>query len=459
MAFERVRLRDLPALHRLLDSEPVQAMCQHYPAGAVREALREELSRQRARIAAGEPVEPSAVAPQGLAAAAEAALGWLRQPALRRVINATGVVLHTNLGRAPLAARAASAASAAGGSYVDLEFDLESGRRGSRQDHAEPLLCRLTGADAALVVNNNAAAVFLVLRTLSAEREIVISRGELVEIGGSFRIPDVMAESGAILREIGTTNRTHPQDYAGAIGPQTAALMRVHPSNFRQIGFTERVDGATIASLAHEAGVLFFEDLGSGALSPLLDEPTVQEVLASGADLVTLSGDKLVGGPQAGIVLGRADLVAQLRSAPLYRALRPDKMTLAALAETARLYLQADEESIPVLAMLRARPEALRLRAQALRRRLGRLGVPAEVIALEGRAGGGALPESPLHSYGIAMCPQGLDAFHRALRLGTPGVVGRLEEDRLLLDVRTVLPGEERELARAVAAAWDAQPR
>ncbi|MDA8346791.1 MAG: L-seryl-tRNA(Sec) selenium transferase [Thermaerobacter sp.] len=453
-----LRLRDLPALHRVLQHPEVQALLAEYPQALVHDALRAELEGLRRRLQAGEAVAAELADPSALAKSAREGLGWLSRPALRGVINATGVVVHTNLGRAPLARTAAQAAADAAARYVDLEFDLEEGRRGSRQDHLEPLLCRLTGAESALVVNNNAAAVFLVLATLARGREVVLSRGELVEIGGSFRIPDVMAESGALLREVGTTNRTHLRDYVEAVGPETAALLRVHPSNFRQIGFTARVNGDELAKAARAAGVLFLEDLGSGALLPVGDEPTVGSVLESGADLLTMSGDKLVGGPQAGIILGRRDLVERLRKAPLYRALRPDKMTVAALAETVRLYLRGEEMAVPVYAMLAAQPHALRRRAQALRRRLRGLGVDSALVPLYGRAGGGALPESPLPSYGVALAHDSPDDLHHRMRLGDPPVIGRIEEDRLVLDVRTVLAHQEDALARAVATAWAARP-
>ncbi len=453
MGVASLRLRDLPALHRALTEPDVEALLRHYPQDLVHDALREALSALRKRVQAGEIVSPQEAQPATLAARARDALAWLERPSLRGVLNATGVVVHTNLGRAPLAAAAAKAAHEAAARYVDLEYDLEAGARGSRQDHLEPLICRLTGAEAAVVVNNNAAAVLLVLATLARGREVVISRGELVEIGGSFRIPDVMAESGAVLREVGTTNRTHLKDYRSAIMPETAAILRVHPSNFRQVGFTARVRGEELAAVAKEAGVLFLEDLGSGAILPIGDEPTVRDVLESGADVVTMSGDKLVGGPQAGLVLGRRDLIERLRGAPLYRVLRPDKMTVAALAETIRLYLRGEAATVPVYAMLTADPRVLRRRAQALRRRLLRLGVESDLVPLSGRAGGGAMPESPLASFGVALRAGPPDALHERLRGGDPAVVGRIEDDRVVLDVRTLLPQEDAPLARAVAAA------
>ncbi len=449
-----LRMRDLPALHRLIAAPEIEELAQRYPRERVRDALRETVEDMRQRIARGEALAAETVAPARIAEATLRRLDYLDDDGLRHVINATGVVLHTNLGRAPLAPSAAQAAARAGSGYSDLEFDRESGRRGSRQDHLEGLLRRLAGAPAALVVNNNAAAVFLVLRTLAAGRETVISRGELVEIGGSFRIPDVLRESGSILHEVGTTNRTHLRDYEQAIDADTAALLRVHPSNFRQIGFTLRVEGEELAALAHDRGILFLEDLGSGALTTLGDEPTVQRVLASGADIVTMSGDKLLGGPQAGIILGREDLVAELRRAPLYRALRPDKMTIAALAETLRLYLMDGRDAVPAVRMLEAPAVTLKAAAMRLRGRMRRAGVACELVALAGRAGGGSLPETALPSWGVALSAADLEELHRRLRLGRPAVVGRIEDDHLLFDVRTILPGEEGDLVQAVAAAY-----
>ena len=449
-----VRPRDLPALHRLLASPEFMDLLGRYPRERVRDAAREALAELRAEIDRGSELGPEALATAALAAAAERRLGYLGAAGLHRVINATGVVLHTNLGRAPIAASAAQAAADAAGRYSDLEYERESGRRGSRQSHLEGLLQRLTGAGAALVVNNNAAAVFLVLRTFAAGRETVISRGELVEIGGSFRIPDVLRESGSVLREVGTTNRTHLRDYEGAIGPETAALLRVHPSNFRQIGFTARVEGEELARLARDAGILFLEDLGSGALAAFADEPTVTDVLRSGADVVTMSGDKLLGGPQAGIVLGREDIVARLRRAPLYRALRPDKMTIAALAETLRLYLAVGPQAVPAVRMLQSGERELKRLANGLGGRLRTAGVACRVVPLAGRAGGGSLPETTLPSWGVALEADDLEGLHRRLRLGRPSVVGRIEGERLLLDVRTVLPGETAELVAAVVAAY-----
>lgn len=444
--------RRIPQLHRLLEDEAVARLLGGIPRELARDALREEIAELRRRAMSGVEIGDGGLQPDAIVRGALRRLSWYVEVGPAEVINATGVVLHTNLGRAPLAMSAARAAERAGASYCDLEYDRASGQRGSRQTHLEELLRRITGAQAAVVVNNNAAAVLLGLAALCAGGEVVISRGELVEIGGSFRVPDVMAASGAALREVGTTNRTRARDYLAAIGPETRAILRVHPSNFRIIGFTERADGAELAEIAHSQGLLFIEDLGSGALVPTASEPTVQDVLRTGVDLVTLSGDKLVGGPQAGIALGRPEVIERLRKHPLYRALRPDKMTIAALAETLRLYLAGDLGEIPTQAMLRADPDTLRRRAQRLVRSLKLAGAVAQVVQLKGRAGGGSLPEEDLPSFGVQL--EGpADRLHAVLRKARPAVVGRIEDDRLLLDLRTVLPAQEEDLKRAVREA------
>lgn len=369
-----------------------------------------------------------------------------------RVLNLTGVVVHTNLGRSPLSRLAARAAARAGEGYTDLEMDLGSGRRDTRLAHIHPFLDLLTGAEAHLVVNNNAAGVFLALAALAKGREVVISRGELVEIGGSFRVPEIMAASGARLVEVGTTNRTHPADYERAIGPETAAIMRVHPSNFRQTGFVTSPSLPELAALAHQRGIVLLDDLGSGSLLPLPGgEPTVAERLRGGSDLVFFSGDKLLGGPQAGLVAGRRQLVETLYHHPLYRAVRADKMVIAALRAT--LYQTLEEPSaIPARAMLAADPPLLRERAQDLARALQERGVAARLVPHEGRAGGGSLPEVPLAGWAVAplspLAPQ--DAQAR-LRLGRPAVLAVVEEDVLLLDVRTLPADEVPDAADAIA--------
>src|SRR6478736_2446665 len=345
-----VDLRDLPSVDRLLADETLAGAPRSLALAAARAALDD------ARRTIGSGGDPGDVA-----ALARAELERLDAPSLRRVLNATGVIVHTNLGRAPLAQAALARVVEVGGSYSNLELDLESGARGSRQSHVADALCRLTGAEAALVVNNNAAAVLLAVAALAEGREVVVSRGELVEIGDGFRIPDVLARSGARMVEVGTTNRTRAADYERAIGPDTAAILRVHQSNYRIVGFTESVPTRELARIASSAGLPLVDDLGSGSLLDMGDEPTAAASIAEGADLVCFSGDKLLGGPQAGIVVGRADLVERLRRHPLQRALRADKLTLAALEGT--LALDGD---VPVLRMIREAPEAVRARAERL---------------------------------------------------------------------------------------------
>jgi L-seryl-tRNA(Ser) seleniumtransferase len=371
-------------------------------------------------------------------------------PRLRTVINATGVVLHTNLGRAPLAEDAVTALLTVGRGAANLELDLVTGRRGERDALVAEDLCALTGAEAALVVNNNAAAVLLVLNTLAPDRDVIVSRGELVEIGGAFRIPDVMAKSGARLREVGTTNRTHPDDYRRAIGPTTALLLKVHTSNYRVVGFTASVDLPELVALAREANVPVVEDLGSGALVDLSTwglprEPVVRERIAAGADLVTFSGDKLLGGPQAGIVVGRRELVARLASNPLRRALRPDKLTLAALGATLRLYRESRDltASLPVLRWL-TRPLADLERvggatAPELERRLGS-GYHVTVVASECEVGSGAVPAVALPSRALAVehAEVGAERIAARFRAARPPVLGRVHDGRFLLDLRGI---------------------
>ena len=368
-------------------------------------------------------------------------LATARRPALRRVLNATGVLIHTNLGRAPLADAALERVREAAG-YSNLEFDLSSGSRGSRQDHLAPLLRRLTGAEAAIVVNNNAAAMLLALAALAEGREVVVSRGELIEIGDGFRIPDVLARSGARLVEVGTTNRTRAADYEQAIGPETALLLRVHQSNFRVVGFTEQPRVEELAAVARRHDLPLVDDLGSGALVEIEGEPTPAASLAAGADLVCFSGDKLLGGPQAGIVAGRADLVEQLRRHPLHRALRSDKLTLAALEGTLALYLDRPDE-IPVLRMLREPGEAVRARAERLAEATG--GAVEETVA---RVGGGALPLAELPSFACAV----EEELAAALRAHEPPVIAVVRDGRTLLDCRTLTDAEAAEVAQAVLA-------
>ena len=394
---------------------------------------REVLERARSEIRAGRD-------PGDLRERLRDELAAARAPRLRRVINATGVIVHTNLGRAPLAEAAIEHLREAARGYSNLEYDLASGSRGSRQTHVAELLARLTGAGAALVVNNNAAAVMLALAALAEGREVLVSRGELIEIGDGFRIPDVLVRSGARLREVGSTNRTRASDYEQAIGTETAVLLRVHQSNFRVVGFTEQPRLEELAEVARRHELPLVDDLGSGALVELGDEPTARSSLAAGADLVCFSGDKLLGGPQAGIVLGRADLVERLRRHPLQRALRADKLTLAALEGTLRLALDRPDE-IPVLRMLRAPAEAVHARAERLAERVG--GEVEETIA---RAGGGALPLAELPSFACAV----EERLAAPLRARTTPVIGIVRDGRLLLDCRTLTDDEADEIAAAV---------
>ena len=430
-----MRLRDLPSVDELLRDERLAGEPRPLALAAARAAL----DRAREEIAAG--LEPGELAERALGELARA-----RRPRLRGVVNATGVVVHTNLGRAPLAPAALERVHEVAAGYSNLEYDLERGERGSRYDHVAGLLRRLTGAEAALVANNNAAAMLLALAALAEGREVVVSRGELIEIGDGFRIPDVLARSGARLVEVGTTNRTRAADYEHAVGPETALLLRVHQSNFRVVGFTERPSLGELKDVADRHGVPLVDDLGSGAPADLGDEPTPRASLAVGADLVCFSGDKLLGGPQAGIVAGRAELVERLRRHPLQRALRPGKLTLAALEGTLSLLLDPETAAteIPVLRMLREPAEAVRARAERLASLVG--GTVEGTVA---RVGGGALPLSELPSFACAL----EEALADQLRLGDPPIVAVVRDGRTLLDCRTLTDAEVEEVAAAVAAA------
>ena len=433
----------LPAVEQVLRLPGAAALIERYGRGLVVDAVREAIAARRGSGAAASPDD--------IVTAAGAALARLMQPSQRRVFNLTGTVLHTNLGRAPLPEAAIAAAVAAMRAPSTLEYDLASGRRGERDDHVAGWLKRLTGAQAALAVNNNAGALLLVLNALAAGREAIVSRGELIEIGGSFRLPDIMQRAGTTLREVGTTNRTHPADFAAAIGPQTALILKVHTSNYAISGFTAAVPASRLAELAHQHGLPFVEDLGSGTLVDLdrwglPHEPTVTQSLKAGADLVTFSGDKLLGGPQAGLVVGRADLVAALARNPLKRALRLDKIRLAALEAVLRLYADPDRLAalLPTLRLLaRPCPEIA-----ALAQRL----MPALAEALDGIAGvalvetksqigSGALPVSLLPSAGLALTPlaasgRAVEALAMRLRALPVPVIGHIEGGRLILDLR-----------------------
>jgi len=422
-----MRLRDLPSVDELArQSEDPLAV----------EAARKVVARARELLQRGDD-------PGDLRANLRAELTAVRAPHLRRVINATGVIVHTNLGRAPLAEAALDRVREIARGYSNLEYDLTAGGRGSRQNHVADILRRLTGAEAALVVNNNAAAVMLALAALAEGRVVLVSRGELIEIGDGFRIPDVLERSGARLREVGTTNRTRAADYESAIGPETAVLLRVHQSNFRVVGFTEQPSLRELAGIAGRHDLPLVDDLGSGALVDIGDEPTARASLAAGADLVCFSGDKLLGGPQAGIVVGRSDLVEKLRRHPLQRALRADKLTLAALEGTLALAVDAPDE-IPVLRMLREPPEEVRARAARLAELVG--GEVEETIA---RAGGGALPLTELASFACSV----EEELAARLRTCDPPVIAVLRDGRTLLDCRTLTDAEAGEVAAAVEQA------
>ena len=428
-----MELRDLPS---------VDELAREAGGPLAVDAARTVIDRAREQIQAG-------VDPGDLTARVRAELAETRQPRLRGVLNATGIVVHTNLGRAPLAEEAVQRLAEVARGYSNLEYDLAEGARGSRQDHVAAALRRLTGAEAALVVNNNAAAVLLALAALAEGRDVVVSRGELIEIGDGFRIPDVLARSGARLVEVGTTNRTRAADYERAIGPETAVLLRVHQSNFRVVGFEERPRLEEVASVARSHGLPLVDDLGSGHVSAgnrlLLgqEEPTARESLEAGADLVCFSGDKLLGGPQAGIVLGRADLVERLRRHPLQRALRIDKLSLAALEGTLLLQLEAPER-IPVLRTLAQNTDTVRDRAERLA-----AATRGEVEETVGRVGGGALPLAELPSFACAL----EESLAEPLRAGEPPVVGVVRDGRLLLDCLTLTDEEAEEAAGLVAIA------
>ncbi len=453
----RPGLRALPQVQRLLEMPDAAPLLATASRPAVVTALRATLAAVRAGLLA--PGSAAAVPePAEILARAAAVLRAGEQPSLRRVINATGILLHTNLGRAPLAPEAVSAAVEVAAGYSNLEFDLESGERGSRTAGIEPLLRRITGAEAALAVNNNAAAVLLALSALAGGGEVIVSRGELVEIGGGFRIPDVIRQGGARLVEVGTTNRTRLADYRDAITPATRVLLKVHQSNYRIVGFTAAASTAELAALARERDLLLVEDQGSGTLADLARlgrsrEPTVGEAVAAGADLVAFSGDKLLGGPQAGLMVGKSKAVDPLRRHPLLRALRLDKLTLAALEATLRLHLDEDGavRRLPVLRMLAQGEAALQDRAERLAALLPAVAA-AEIEPTAGYAGGGSLPDEGVPSRAVRIAAPGFPAGELAhrLRAGCPAVVGRLHDGRLLLDVLAVADADLPDLAEAI---------
>jgi L-seryl-tRNA(Ser) seleniumtransferase len=429
------------------------------PRQLLRDAVRAELDAAREALREGGQAE--AIGLSALVGRVGERLDSALRPSLRPVINATGVIIQTNLGRAPLSAAALAAMARVGAGYSNLEYDLGQGERGSRSVHLEGLLARLSGAEAALAMNNNAAALYLALSALAAGREVVVSRGQAVEIGGGFRIPDVLRQSGATLVEVGTTNRTYASDYADAITANTALLLRVHSSNFRLAGFVHETSLGDMVAVGSAHGVPVLDDLGSGTLLPtaaygLAPEPTVQESVAAGAGLVSFSGDKLLGGPQAGLIVGRRELVDRLRRHPLARALRVDKTTIAGLEATLRSYLAGRaQEELPVWRMIAAPLETLRARAEALTARLRSGGRDAEPIACRSTIGGGSLPGETQASAGVALrgAEGGADMLAAALRAGEPAVVARIADGRVIVDLRTVLPDEDMALATAIERA------
>nr|WP_225937816.1 L-seryl-tRNA(Sec) selenium transferase [Myxococcus sp. RHSTA-1-4] len=449
-------MRALPSIEQLLRRPSLEPLLAGVPRARAVAALRLAVDRTRARLLRGEtrPFTDDDVAE---------ALGTLATPNLRPVLNATGVVLHTNLGRAPLAPEAVARVAAVARGYSNLEYDLDEGERGSRYAPVVGLLRALTGAEDALVVNNCAGAALLVLAALASGRECVVSRGELVEIGGGFRVPDVMRQSGAKLVEVGTTNRTRLSDYASAVGPETGLLVKVHRSNFALVGFTEEVDVAALASLGRERGVAVFQDLGSGALVPLegeglTQEPTVPQAVAAGADVIAFSGDKLLGGPQAGIVVGRAALLSRIKAHPLTRALRVDKMTVAALEATLELYRDGRPRAVPTYRLLTQGPDELRARALRLQGLLAEQGVAARMEGGGGQVGGGAMPLARLPSFACILNLERPETFLDRLRGGDVPVIGRIADGEVVLDVRCLSEEELESVAHAVVAAIPGNP-
>jgi L-seryl-tRNA(Ser) seleniumtransferase len=466
------RLRELPSVDELLGRPRLAALMQTAGRGVVTEAVRSVLAALRAQLKTV-PNDPGA-APlvagvDEIEARAVAEVGTLLAPSLRRAINATGVILHTNLGRAPLSSAAIARIVATAGGYSNLEYDIPSGQRGKRDVHTANLLAEMAGTESAIVVNNNAAAVFLVLNTLAKGDEVIVSRGELIEIGDGFRIPDIMAESGAILREVGTTNRTRIRDYERAISERTRLLLRVHPSNFRIAGFTEKPSLEELVALGQRAQIPVFEDLGSGCLADLsasgVTEPLARESSHAGVSIVSFSGDKLLGGPQAGVIAGKKELVERVRRNPLFRALRVDKLTIAALEATLQSYRRGALDEIPALRMIRLSADQMAARAEKFAEKIRRdLARDAAVEVREGFSviGGGSTPDQQLPTYLVSVTSRRHSAsvFEERLRMpavgasaNNPPVIARIEEDCVLFDLRTVFAEDESALASAIVAA------
>ena len=442
--------RNIPKVDKILEWPGIKAACSQYPRPLVMDAIRSVLDKLRGEIKQGE-ISPESLDENTVTERIRVELSASTAPSLKRVVNGTGVVIHTNLGRSLLSETVREKLLDTAFGYSNLEFDLDSGERGSRYSHVEPLLCRLTGAEAALVVNNNAAAVLLALSALAREKEVIVSRGELVEIGGSFRIPDIMRQSGAMLKEVGTTNRTHPSDYRQAVGPETGLFLKVHTSNFAIVGFTAELSAAELAEIGREFGIPVMADVGSGNLfdfsaAGIPGEPMVQEYVRAGIDVITFSGDKLLGGPQAWIIVGKKACLEPLRKHPLLRALRIDKLTLAALEETLRLYLDERQarQHIPTLRMLTLSAESLSARGRNVVR-LMRRALPATVgISLVdgfSQVGGGALPLLELPTKLLSITCEGISAgnLEKRLRSSTIPVLGRVRSEAFLLDLRTIL--------------------
>lgn len=450
--------RKLPSVDALLQQPALQQLVARYSLATITDVIRDSLEEARAHIRHGQAAPPA----ESWSDRIEQRVVRSLQPTLRPVINATGVIIHTNLGRAPLSAAARAAINDLSAGYNNLEYDLEAGERGSRYSHTRSLLCNLTGAEDALVVNNNASAIYLVLAALCAGKEVIVSRGQLVEIGGGFRIPDVLRQSGATLVEVGTTNRTHPHDFVDAIGPDTAGLMRIHASNFRQLGFVTMPELSDLVTIAHNQPEgerpWVIDDLGSGTLletAPfgLMPEPTIQASVAAGADVITFSGDKLLGGPQAGIIIGSSKALSKLRRHPLARALRVDKLTLAALEATLRTYAAGRAlDEIPVWQMIAATPAKIQARAEQWQLQLNRAGVVSEIVESASTVGGGSLPGETLPTYCLALDLPHPDRIAANLRAGAPPVVCTIQQNRLLFDPRTVLPADEEALVSALVA-------
>jgi len=454
-----MNLRGLPSVEQLLQTKSAAELIARYGRPLTLQAIRDAMDAVRRRVSKrSEATLPSR---EILLTEAATQLNLWTSPTLLPVINASGVILHTNLGRAPLSSAAIQAMDAVSRGYSTLEFNLETGKRGSRLIHTETLLQRLTCADAALVVNNNAAAVLLILSVLANKKRVIVSRSQLVEIGGGFRIPDVMRQSGAKLVEVGTTNRVHLSDYEEGLSDPTSLVMHAHHSNFKMIGFTKEPERKEIADLAHKFGVIFADDLGSGTLLAterygLAHEPTIQESLAAGADLVCFSGDKLLGGPQAGIIIGKADLLERIKKHPLARAMRADKLCLAALTATLLHYMKDEaEREIPIWRMISASPKQLKARAEYWAAKLGQ----GEVLASESTIGGGSLPGESMLTWVLALTVKSSDKFMEKLRHAQPPIIARTENDRILLDPRTVLPEQDGALLVNLANNFHAQKR